>query len=121
MRCGVLLLVLLSGCVSAVQDVTPLEAQRLAADAEVFVLNVHAPYDGEIAGTDAFIEDWERIADHVGVLPDDKETPLLVYCRSGRMSSSAVAQLQALGYTNIKHLVGGMNAWSEAGLPIEWK
>ncbi|MBI4151157.1 rhodanese-like domain-containing protein [Candidatus Woesearchaeota archaeon] len=118
MRYALMLLFLL-GCASAVNDVTPLEAQALAADPSVFVLNVHTPYEGEIAGTDAFIEDWEHIANHRDQLPADKDAPILVYCRSGRMSTSAVQQLQELGYTNINHLTGGMNAWKDAGLPIE--
>jgi rhodanese-related sulfurtransferase len=118
MRYALLLLVLL-GCASPIHNVTPLEAQALAADDAVFVLNVHTPYEGEIAGTDAFIEDWDNIAAHVDQLPADKNTPLLVYCRSDRMSSSSVQQLHELGYTNINHLVGGMNAWKAAGLPIE--
>ena len=114
-----LLLLLLAGCASAVNDVTPEQAQALAADPSVFVLNVHTPYEGEIAGTDAFIEDWENIALHTDQLPADKDAPLLVYCRSDRMSTSAVALLLKLGYTNINLLIGGLNAWKVAGLPVE--
>lgn len=44
------------------------------------------------------------------VLPD-KEQLILVYCRSGRRSSLAAAQLADLGYTNIKDF-GGIIDWN---------
>lgn len=90
----------------------------------LFVLNVHTPYEGKLEKTDAIIEDWENIAAHTDQLPKDRSTPLLVYCRSGRMSISAAKQLQDLGYTNIYHLNGGMKAWDAQGLPVidkAWK
>ncbi len=90
----------------------------------LFVLNVHTPYEGKLDKTDAIIEDWENIAAHTDQLPKDKDAPILVYCRTGRMSSSAVDQLKALGYTNLYHLNGGMKAWDLAGFPVidkAWK
>lgn len=87
----------------------------------LFVLNVHTPFEGKLAGTDEIIEDWENISAHLDQLPKNKDTPILVYCRSGRMSTSAVEQLKILGYTDIYHLDGGMRAWEDAGLPIENK
>lgn len=112
-----LFLFLITAC-SQVKNLSPVEAQELLENEEVFVLNVHTPYEGKLEGTDAIIEDWENIAAHQDQLPENKNTPLLVYCRSGRMSTSAVEQLKELGYTNIYHLDGGMRAWSDAGLPI---
>ncbi len=90
----------------------------------LFVLNVHTPYEGKLDKTDAIIEDWENIAAHTDQLPKDKNTPILVYCRTGRMSTSAVEQLKALGYTNLYHLNGGMKAWDSAGFEVidkAWK
>ena len=43
-------------------------------------------------------------------LPDDKETPIIVYCLSGARSKAACNILGNLGYTNIFDL-GGINAW----------
>ncbi len=131
MRCLLLvslLLVTVSACASrtvesesVVHDLSPQEVSDVLEakeERDLFVLNVHTPYEGELAGTDAFIEDWENIAAHQDVLPLDKSRPLLVYCRSGRMSSSAVKQLETLGYETIYHLEGGMRAWNDAGLPL---
>ncbi len=38
-----------------------------------------------------------------GVAPD-KETPIGLYCRSGRRSADAGQKLQALGYTQVRNL-----------------
>ena len=89
----------------------------LAADPAAFVVNVHTPYEGEIAGTSAFVA-FDTVTGRAADLPADKAAPLYIYCRSGRMSAEATPALQALGYTNIIDLHGGMNAWREAGLPI---
>jgi rhodanese-related sulfurtransferase len=35
------------------------------------------------------------------------------------MSTRAAQDLVRLGYTNVYNLVGGFNAWVEAGLPLE--
>ena len=37
------------------------------------------------------------------------------------MSAEALPALQALGYTNVVDLKGGMNAWRDAGLEIVQK
>lgn len=106
------------------QNLPPEKVKELLDKKEemgLFVLNVHTPYEGELEKTDAIIEDWENIPAHVDQLPKDKNAPILVYCRSGRMSESAVKQLQGLGYTNLYHLNGGMKAWDVAGLPVKNK
>ena len=51
-------------------------------------------------------------------LPVDKNAPIALYCRSGRMSADAGEQLLALGYTNVYDLHGGMIAWKESGRDI---
>lgn len=118
-----LLLVVLASCAQSSPDVhnlNPEQAAALLADKEaanLYVLNVHTPYEGELEGTDATIEDWENIARHADQLPQDKQQPILVYCRSGRMSESAAEQLKQMGYQDIYHLDGGMRAYQNAGLP----
>ena len=80
------------------------------------VINVHVPYEGELAGTDAFIP-YDKIRDDPR-LPEDKGTELLLYCRSGRMSEEAAVDLHEEGYTNIAHLEGGMKAWEASGRQV---
>ena len=46
-----------------------------------------------------------------------KETPLAVYCRTGRRSAEAAAKLAKAGYT-VYNLEGGITAWTDAGKRI---
>ncbi len=94
------------------------EFAALIEDEGVFLLNVHTPYEGEISGTDAVIEDWENIGLHTDQLPEDKNKPIAVYCRSGRMSADAAEQLIDLGYTKVYDLKNGMIGWKESGRDI---
>ena len=78
-----------------------------------FVVDVHTPEQKHIPGTDAFI-DFTQVKDRLDEFPENKDAPILVYCRSGSMSVSASKDLTEAGYTNVKNLVGGVNAWREA-------
>ena len=48
-----------------------------------------------------------------------KDKPVLVTCRTGNRSSSAVRALKKLGFTNVFQLKGGLAAWEQASLPVE--
>ena len=89
---------------------------RLRSSSDAFVINVHVPYEGELEGTDAFIP-FDAISGDPR-LPADRNSRLLVYCKSGRMSAIAGAALIASGYTNVTELAGGMEAWVAAGEQI---
>ena len=45
------------------------------------------------------------------------EVPLVLICRSGYRSNVAAAALADLGYTTY-NVIGGMQAWEQAGMPI---
>jgi phage shock protein E len=77
------------------------------------VINVHIPYEGEIDQTDAFIPYDKILGD--SRLPKDKNSEILLYCRSGRMSEEAGTALHDAGYTKVAHLEGGMRGWEAAG------
>lgn len=82
-------------------------------DPDAFVVNVHIPYEGEIDGTDAFIPFDEIEGDDR--LPEDRDTEILLYCKSGRMSAEAAQTLLDESYTDVVDLDGGMNAWEDSG------
>jgi len=44
---------------------------------------------------------------------------IVLYCRTGRMSAEAATTLVRLGYRNVSHLAGGMEAWQAGGYPIQ--
>lgn len=76
-------------------------------------INVHTPYEGEIEKTDSFVQYDQMVAD-AGNLPKDKNAPIILYCKTGRMSGEGVQTMKKLGYTNVRHLAGGMDAWKKA-------
>ena len=52
-------------------------------------------------------------------LPSNKAVPLLLMCPTGARAQRAVATLRKLGYEKATAVIGGLNAWREAQLPIE--
>ena len=100
------------------RDVGPTDLQTMMTSYDVPVINVHVQDEGDIDGTDDSIP-FDQIESHLDRLPEDKDAPIVLYCRSGRMSAEAATALVRNGYTNVYNLVGGFRAWSEAGLPME--
>jgi rhodanese-related sulfurtransferase len=43
----------------------------------------------------------------------------ILFCASGGRSALAAEALQTLGYAGVAYLEGGLQAWREAGLPVE--
>lgn len=81
-------------------------------------VNTHIPFDGDIPNTDLSMP-FNEIEQYLDQLPSDKGAKIVLYCRSGNMSTDAAEQLVKLGYTNVYELDGGFNAWEVAGLAIE--
>jgi rhodanese-related sulfurtransferase len=98
-------------------NVGPSTLKEMLLRKNFFLLNVHVPYEGEIEGTDANVP-YDRVEEAIGQIPSDRRAPIVVYCRSGRMSTTAVESLVRLGYTSVWHLDGGFIAWQRAGLPL---
>ena len=97
-------------------DITVEQLANMLQNKDFTFINVHIPYEGEIAQTDLFIP-FDEIADYADQLPL-KDAPIVLYCRSGRMSADAAKTLVDLGYTNIIEVDGGFNAWKTAGYEL---
>jgi rhodanese-related sulfurtransferase len=48
-----------------------------------------------------------------------KKKPILLACGSGNRSASAATDLQKAGFEQVYTLAGGMNAWQQAGMPVQ--
>ncbi|OGM07453.1 hypothetical protein A2129_00190 [Candidatus Woesebacteria bacterium GWC1_42_13] len=100
--------------VSANEKISVRELKERLNNKNFTLINVHTPYEGEVVGTDTFVE-YDGIVAARTQLPQDKNAEIVLYCKTGRMSSEALVTLKKLGYTNIKHLEGGMEAWERSG------
>ncbi len=98
-------------------DVSPAELNTMLASKDFTLVNVHIPFDGNIAGTDLSIP-YDQVSQNLDKLPD-KAAKIVLYCRSGRMSAIAAETLTGLGYTNVWDVAGGMAAWEQAGNSIQ--
>lgn len=70
---------------------------------------------GRVAGA-TLIPLGELVARHSEI---DRNQTVYLLCRTGRRSAEAQCRLQALGFTDVRNVTGGFEAWRSAGLPIE--
>lgn len=101
----------------AFHEIDPVQLAEMLKNKDFVFVNVHIPYQGEIAPTDLFLP-YDKAAQLVNKLPQDKNAKIVVYCRSGRMSRIAVEVWSKAGYTNLYDLVGGFSAWEAKGYPL---
>jgi rhodanese-related sulfurtransferase len=95
-------------------------AQRLETSAaKRILLDVRTPRewknDGRLAN--AVLIPIQEIEGRVNELPRDAE--ILVYCAHGNRSRSVANWLIQLGYPSVSDMVGGIELWMRAGLPVE--
>jgi rhodanese-related sulfurtransferase len=99
-------------------DVSVAELQTMLANKDFTFVNVHIPFEGDIANTDLSIA-YNEIEQNLVMLPAEKDAKIVLYCRSDRMSRIAAETLVDLGFTNVLNLDGGMAAWEQAGLSLK--
>ena len=110
------LLLLLTGCggnaSGAYQQITQEAAKEMMDTQEVIILDVREQdeYDsGHIPGA-VLLPVGAIDEDTAAEVIPEKDSTVLVYCRSGNRSKTASAALADLGYTNIYEF-GGINTW----------
>jgi rhodanese-related sulfurtransferase len=98
-------------------DISVAELSEMLQDKDFTMVNVHIPFEGDLPQTDLSIP-YNEIDQYLDELPE-KDAPIVLYCRSDRMSHIAAETLVKNGYTNVYNLDGGFVAWEAAGLPME--
>ncbi|MCI0549936.1 MAG: rhodanese-like domain-containing protein [Anaerolineae bacterium] len=106
----------------AYYNVNAQELNTMLDNKDFVFINVHIPFEGNIHDTDLSIP-YDQITEpsYLSQLPADKDSKIVLYCRSGRMSAIAAEELVKLGYTDIWNLKDGMLDWERAGFEIQDK
>ena len=99
------------------KNISPADLQTMLKAKDFVLVNVHIPFEGNLPQTDLSIP-YDTITHNLALLPKDKNAKIVLYCRSGAMSTMAAGELVGLGYTQIMNLDGGMDAWEAAGQPV---
>ncbi|MBX7214848.1 MAG: rhodanese-like domain-containing protein [Thermoflexales bacterium] len=110
----------LSGLPDGFNGVKPDAAKEQIEKTKPFVIDVREPSELASAG---YIEGSVNIpirtlSANLSKLPA-KDQPIIVYCAIGHRGGMAMAALNLLGYTNVKSISGGFNAWVAANLPVK--
>ena len=96
---------------AAYHKVSAEEAYEMMVSQEVVVVDVRTreEYDGGHIENAVLVPN-ERIGSEMPKALPDKESTLLIYCRSGRRSKDAAQKLLALGYQSVYDF-GGVIDW----------
>ncbi|QJR80107.1 rhodanese-like domain-containing protein [Alteromonas pelagimontana] len=111
-------------CSAQIQQTKHVEAsafllERVKND-EWLLIDVRSPAEyqkGHIPG--AINIPHSEIQHYVSQLQDHKNTPVIIYCRSGRRAQLAIETLKAADFSDLSHLEGDMMGWYDTGLPVD--
>ncbi|WP_239022910.1 rhodanese-like domain-containing protein [Pontibacter mangrovi] len=95
-----------------------LEAILAAGEEKPLLLDTRQPEEYRVSHlTGARFIDFEKF--EVAQLQEvPKDTPIILYCAVGYRSERVGEQLQEAGYTNVRHLYGGIFEWVNQSKPI---
>ena len=108
--CGIVLLAI-SGCCST--------ESKISMENNAVLLDVRTPEEhksGYLEG--AVLLPLAELESKISSKVADKNTPVYIYCRSGRRAGTAVEKLKAMGYTDLHNLGGLKDAREKLNLPI---
>ena len=102
-----------------VEEIEPFEAAQEIEGGDVILIDTREPHEYQ----EAHLEDGKLVPpgllrDEIAAAAPDKSARTIIYCRSGNRSYKAAEQLEALGYTDVASMAGGILAWQEQGLPV---
>ena len=118
---------LLSGCIASSADWQRVDVeefdQAIEENESAFLLDVRTQTEWEQDGhlENATLILHSELEAREGELPSEKDTMILLYCRSGNRSQDAAQTLVDLGFTNIIELETGINGWKDAGMPVSYE
>jgi rhodanese-related sulfurtransferase len=99
-------------------DITPTELhQRQQAGETPTIIDVREPWEFEEARMPGAQNiPLNSLPEKLDDIDEWKNQEIIVHCKSGSRSASAKAYLTQQGFTNVRNLVGGFQAYTAAGI-----
>ncbi|MFM1864594.1 MAG: hypothetical protein RL677_374 [Actinomycetota bacterium] len=98
------------------KEVSAQEAFEKIKNGEAIGIDVREAMEWQAGRADLGEVIWNSLSGFdAGKLPQDK--PIIFICRSGNRSGQVTQQLESHGL-DVANMVGGMQAWEAAGLPM---
>jgi len=102
-----------------VEEIEPFEAAQEIEGGDVVLIDTREPHEYQEAHLDGGkLVPPGLLGDEIASAAPNKSARTIVYCRSGNRSYKAAEQMEALGYTDVASMAGGILAWQEQGLPV---
>jgi molybdopterin/thiamine biosynthesis adenylyltransferase/rhodanese-related sulfurtransferase len=102
-----------------IEEIEPFEAAQEIEGGAVVLIDTREPHEYQEAHLDGGkLVPPGLLGDEIATAAPDKSARTIVYCRSGNRSYKAAEQMEALGYTDVASMAGGILAWQEQGLPV---
>ncbi|MDX1407292.1 MAG: rhodanese-like domain-containing protein [Saprospiraceae bacterium] len=95
-------------------DITIEELRRRKEDGSApMLIDVREPYEHEEFNLGGRNLPLGEVQSWMTDLSGEKDTEIVLYCRTGNRSGMAAAFLKANGFANARNLIGGVVAWQE--------
>jgi adenylyltransferase/sulfurtransferase len=94
--------------------------EKLTKKIPVTLIDVRPPVELQVSQIPGAVNiTLEQLAGRFDEL--DKQKEIVVFCRTGHRSARAVTQLKKAGFSSVKNLTGGINAWVSLFQPGAYK
>ncbi len=90
-------------------NISSVELDKMLKNKDFILIDVHVPEQEHIPETDIVIP-YNKIEKIIEKIPN-KNTKVVLYCRSGGMSKQVAYELAEKGYINVFNLENGLNEW----------
>jgi rhodanese-related sulfurtransferase len=109
-----------------VENLTPEQVEKEVNDGALLVdlrepgeLAENGAIPGAVHAPRGMLEFWADPTSSYHRPEFDPGKRVILHCAAGGRSALAAGTLKLLGYENVAHLDGGINAWKESGRPVE--
>ena len=111
-----------------IENVRGNDALTIDQDEAKVMMSTQEPFIVDVRGYETYAKahipgavsmPLKELPNLTGVLPDDRNAPILCVCQKGNASLSGALFMLSLGYKKVRSLNGGTLAWIDSGNDVE--